>query len=146
MQARLWKPNRSAMGAASALKEGDTDTWLTPLWIVEPLGPFDFDPCACPACPERIAPNYIAEPADGLREPWKGRAFVNPPYSNTAVWIERAASHGNGVCLVPATVETVVWRSVVWKRARGVFLLHGRTRFCALDGSTTTGRPLRSVL
>lgn len=26
-----------------------------------------------------------------------------------------------------------------------ILLLHGRTRFCNPDGSTTTGRPLRSI-
>ncbi len=25
-----------------------TDTWLTPKFIIDALGPFDLDPCACP--------------------------------------------------------------------------------------------------
>lgn len=47
--------------------------------------------------------------------------------------------------LIPASVESNVWREIVWKKAAAIYMLFGRTRFCRLDGSTTTGRPLRSV-
>lgn len=47
--------------------------------------------------------------------------------------------------MVPATVESEVWRKFVWPRAKGILLTHGRVRFCNPDGSTTTGRPLRSI-
>ena len=126
-------------------KSGDTDIWLTPPWILEALGPFDLDPCACDHCPMRVAPRYFTEAADGLSRDWTGRVFMNPPYSNTAAWIEKHAEYGRGVSLVPASVESIVWRKCVWAKAKAIYLLHGRTRFCALDGSTTTGRPLRSV-
>jgi hypothetical protein len=70
---------------------------------------------------------------------------MNPPFSNTIPWLARHAEHGNGVALVPASVESQVWREIVWKRAAAVLLLFGRTRFCNPDGSNTNGRPLRSV-
>jgi hypothetical protein len=76
---------------------------------------------------------------------WTGRVFMNPPFSATSRWLQRHAEHGNGISLVPATVESIVWRSHVWTRAKAVMLLHGRTRFCNPDGSSTTGRPLRSI-
>ena len=70
---------------------------------------------------------------------------MNPPFSNTGPWIRKHAAHGQGISLVPASVESVVWREVVWRQAKAVLLLHGRTRFCNPDGSVTTGRPLRSI-
>lgn len=128
------------LGAAA-----DRDTWLTPRYILEQLGTFSLDPCAAEQNPNWAAPAYYTIDVDGLKRDWFGRVFMNPPFSNTSNWLARHALHGNGISLVPATVESRVWRSCVWKGARAVLLLHGRTRFCNPDGSSTTGRPLRSI-
>lgn len=125
--------------------KSDGDTWLTPLWILERLGRFDLDPCAAEAAPTRVAPTFFTKSEDGLRQEWHGRVFMNPPFSNTVPWLEMHCRHGIGISLVPASVESQAWRSFVWKKASGIFLMHGRTRFCNPDGSYTTGRPLRSV-
>ena len=87
----------------------------------------------------------MTEAEDGLRQEWYGRVFMNPPFSNTVPWLIKHSQHGSGISLVPATVESRTWRAHVWPKARGILLLHGRTRFCNLDGSSTTGRPLRSI-
>lgn len=60
-QTRLFKPNPQAMARASAsrLDPGDTDTWLTPRWILDTLGPFDLDPCAASEIPTWVAPRYF---------------------------------------------------------------------------------------
>ena len=154
IQDRLWKANPQAMAAASkrsnspgelAHIDSDGDTWLTPPWILEKLGVFDLDPCATEYCPDRIAPWYFTKADNGLAQEWQGRVFMNPPFSNTAPWLEKHARHGSGVSLVPASVESQVWRRCVWPTAKAICLLHGRTRFCNPDGSSTIGRPLRSV-
>jgi hypothetical protein len=120
----------------------DRDTWLTPRYIIEELGPFDFDPCPYVSNPQWVCERYAT---DGLREPWIGRVFMNPPFSQTMRWLALHADHGLGISLVPASVESRVWRAHVWTKAKAVLLLHGRTRFCNPDGSATTGRPLRSI-
>lgn len=152
-----WKPNPQAMAAVStrlefsgadslrAHAEVDTDTWLTPRFILEHLGPFDLDPCAALANPTWVCPNYLTKEQDGLNSPWSGRVFMNPPFSNTAAWIRKHAEHRLGITLVPASTESGVWRDVVWVQAQYIFLLAGRTRFSNPDGSCTTGRPLRPV-
>lgn len=124
--------------------KADGDTWLTPRYILDSLGWFDFDPCPAPQNPGWVVPGTVAN-YDGLAVPWLGRVFMNPPFSNTVNWLAAAAAHGNGIALVPATVESRIWREVVWGKSKGVLLLHGRTRFCNPDGSATTGRPLRGV-
>jgi hypothetical protein len=126
----------------------DVDTWMTPQYILGQLGKFDLDPCAAEANPRWTGARfYFSKTSNGLdpRCVWHGRVFMNPPFSNTGPWIRRHAEHGNGISLVPASVESEVWREVVWKKAKAVLLLHGRTRFCNPDGSSTTGRPLRSI-
>lgn len=134
------------MAAITARTREEPDTWLTPQWILSQLGNFDLDPCAATQNPTWTGTmNHFTEEEDGLAQAWDGRVFMNPPFSKTTNWIRKHADHGNGISLVPATVESIVWREVVWKKAKAIFLLHGRTRFCRPDGSTTTGRPLRSV-
>ena len=55
-----------------------TTTWLTP----RSLGRFDLDPCAAPGWP--TADEHYILPTDGLREPWTGRVWLNPPYGAEA--------------------------------------------------------------
>jgi phage N-6-adenine-methyltransferase len=126
-------------------RDVDVDTWLTPRWILDRLGAFDLDPCAALECRDWVCPESFTKADDGLEREWRGRVFMNPPFSQTARWLERHAIHANGISLVPSTVEAAVWRSHVWPKARAIFLFFGRTRFCNPDGSTTTGRPLRSI-
>lgn len=147
-QARFWKPNPQAMDALKVRSSADpdTDTWLTPRFVLSELGKFDLDPCCAASNPNWTGAKYCwTEREDGLSRPWKGRVFMNPPFSNTAEWLERHAAHGNGISLVPATVEAIMWRNFVWKLAKAVLLTHGRMRFCRPDGSVTTGRPRQGI-
>lgn len=150
-----WLANPQAMAAVSkrAPYDGDpnlsspvdADTWLTPRYILTQLGTFDLDPCAAACNPHWVSDGAMTILEDGLRQPWHGRVFMNPPFSKTSLWLERHAEHGIGISLVPATVESQVWRKHVWTKSMAILMLHGRTRFCNPDGSATTGRPLRSV-
>lgn len=153
-----WKPNPQAMALVSKRQEYgghpelsqevDGDTWLTPRYILDRLGEFELDPCAAELNPSWVCGlggRRLTVTDDGLSAEWSGRVFMNPPFSNSAPWIRRHAEHANGISLVAASVESKVWREVVWTQASAVLLLHGRTRFCNPDGSQTNGRPLRSI-
>lgn len=126
-------------------RDVDVDTWLTPRYILDHLGPFDLDPCAASENPNWVARRFFTKGNDGLSVGWSGRVFMNPPFSNTVPWLQKHSEYGNGISLVPATVESRVWRSHVWPKAKVILLLHGRTRFCNPDGSSTQGRPRRSI-
>ncbi len=158
MKHRRFSTNPQAMAAAAVRRtytgdpqlaihvDVDPDTWLTPRFILDQLGAFDLDPCAAAENPDWVAAgSRFTRAENGLEAEWHGRVFMNPPYSDTARWLRKHGEHRLGISLVPATVESIVWRDVVWPRACAILLLHGRTRFANPDGSLTTGRPLRSI-
>jgi hypothetical protein len=114
-----------------------THVWLTPRWILDPLGLFDVDPCAAPGWP--TAARHLYEEDDGLSADWGGadaRAWVNPPYGALArAWLERLAGHGRGTALVFARCETEGFFSGVWERASAGLFLRGRITFLRPDGT-----------
>ena len=107
-----------------------TDVWLTPPELVKSLGSFDLDPCSPIDAPWRLAPLYYTEKHDGLKMPWCGRVFMNPPYGIQAKhWLKKLADHGNGVALIFARIETKMFRDFVWKRADAVLFFDKRLNF-----------------
>lgn len=77
--------------------EGKSNEWLTPPEIIEALGPFDLDPCAPIERPWPTANRHYTVEDDGLRQPWDGFVWVNPPYGpHTWKWLHKLAEHGRG--------------------------------------------------
>jgi hypothetical protein len=112
-----------------------TDEWITPAFIIEPLGRFDLDPCAPTVQPWRTADRTISLPSDGLNEDWDGRVWLNPPYSEIGRWTNRMASHNHGTMLIFARTETRWWHQHIWGIASGILFLSGRIYFCHPDGT-----------
>lgn len=75
---------------------------------------FTLDVAATPAnakCPAFYAPEH-----DGLSQPWMGRVWCNPPYSQLNAWVEKAWHEWKGaewleliVMLVPANRPEQAW-------------------------------------
>jgi len=73
---------------------------------------------------------------DGLKKPWHGMVWLNPPYSaKVGVWLKRLAAHGSGIALVFARTETSWFRDEVWNKASAIFFFRGRLHFHHVDGS-----------
>lgn len=116
-----------------------SDTWLTPPWLLESLcrehGPFDLDPCAAVPQPWDTARRHFTVFDDGLKQPWSGSVWLNPPYGReTALWLKRLAEHRNSVALIFARTETSMFSELVWGAAQGVLFLRGRLHFHHADG------------
>lgn len=133
-------PKRRGIGGHTRPVQGATDIWLTPPGIVRALGDFDLDPCAAPPPrPWDTAKDHIALPGNGLVAPWRGRVWLNAPYSEIERWLERLADHGRGTTIMFARTDTRWWHRLVFGRASAVRFLAGRPTFCRPDGTPGKG-------
>lgn len=120
--------DRSAMGSHES-HSGGTDEWLTPPSLIAALGHFALDPCSPRVRPWDTAAKHYSLEHDGLRQPWRGRVWMNPPYAHAAKWLARLAEHGEGTALIFARTETALWFDHVWSKATGLLFLRGRLHF-----------------
>lgn len=71
-----------------------SDYYATPwavFWEISRLyGPFDIDVCATQETAK--CPRFFTEKDNALVQPWEGRCFMNPPYSNVSPWLEKAVA------------------------------------------------------
>lgn len=117
-------------------RDNTTDDWITPKWLIDCLGPFELDPCACEPQPWPCAQFQYTISDNGLMQPWLGMVYCNPPYGKaTAAWLDRLSLHGNGIALVFARTETRMFFHSVWPRASTLLFLKGRLTFNRPDGS-----------
>ena len=119
-----------------------TTRWLTPPGLVKALGEFDLDPCGAPGH-KLASKTYLLEQGDdGLRDPWFGRVWLNPPYGREQEpFLRRLVEHGRGTALIFARTETRVFHELVWGAATAVLFLRGRLTFMQADG----GKPVANA-
>ena len=122
------------------------EEWLTPPGILRALGHFDLDPCAPPQHrrPWEMADRHYTVEDNGLKQPWDGRVWCNPPYgAEAAKFMARLVDHGNGIALVFARTETKMFHDSVWGKADALLFLKGRLSFCDYRGKPigTAGAP-----
>ena len=93
--------------------ETTSDDYYTPKWVFDTLGlHFDLD-VASPPHPTHVpCDRYFTQADDGLAQPWTGRVWMNPPYSDPLPWVRRFVDHANGVALVPTSNGQ--WFDILW--------------------------------
>lgn len=72
----------------SVLLSHETTEWYTPSVYIEAvrevLGSIDLDPASCNEAQKTVkAAKYYTVKDNGLKQPWSGSVFLNPPYSKT---------------------------------------------------------------
>jgi hypothetical protein len=99
-----------------------SDDYYTPAWVFEALGlTFDLDVCAPPGGVAWVpASRYFTKADDGLSQPWEGRVWMNPPFSEAMTWVDRFVAHGHGIALVPQAKSA--WQQRLWATADGLAL------------------------
>lgn len=124
----------------------DATTYLTPRWITDSLGPFDMDVAASKERPWDIAKIcLVGEHAGGqcgLKTPWRGFVWCNPPYSlrqGENKFIQKMADHGNGLALVNVKTATVLWQDIIFRHATTILFLRKRVMFLTTAGEPTGG-------
>jgi hypothetical protein len=129
-----------------APNEGATCEWYTPPHVFEAIGlVFDLDPCA-PTRRRALrvgatipARKRYTRRRDGLRQPWFGRVFLNPPYGREAGrWVEKLAKHGHGIALVFARTDVKWWHAAV-PSATAVCFIEKRLTFIPGAGQKASG-------
>lgn len=119
-----------------------SDEWGTPVDVFRRIsvayGPFALDACCRPETAK--ADHFYTREDDGLAQPWHGRVWVNPPYSDPAPWIRKAVEEvRNGhsdrvVMLLPAAIDTEWYHTLVVPHA-DVVPVRGRIRFIGWQGA-----------
>lgn len=133
------------------------DNWRTPpqikalfkAYLHRLVGSTDFfDPATYEGDPDPVA--SFTPKRCGLTHPWPELpTWLNPPYSNSAQWLERAARHGEVApvwCLVPPSTDSVYWEDHVWPHALAIHFLRGRLDFIDEEGTPVSGNTLGSAL
>lgn len=121
--------------------------WYTPpeiLELVYKVMSIDLDP-ASPWPETVLARKHYTKEMDGLRLPWRGRIFLNPPYGRSiSKWVDKFDSEwriGNvrdAILLVPAKTDTK-WFGKLAKLSSGICCWEGRIRFISPLGVKGTG-------
>jgi len=120
--------------------------WLTPPWLLKTLGGFDLDPCAPVKRPWPTAASHYTVHDNGLRMPWQGRVWLNPPFGDEwPLWVARLIAHGDGIALLHARTETRAFFDLVWSHAQAVCFVKGRIHFHHVSGEQSkanSGAPI----
>jgi site-specific DNA-methyltransferase (adenine-specific) len=127
----------------------DKEDWATPQDFydaADKIFDFDLDPCATNE--NAKCPFYYTKEIDGLKEPWFGNVWVNPPYGrNVKEWVKKGYDEVQKenaktvVILLPARTETRYWNEYCVK-ADEIWFIKGRLRFEGANNSA----PFPSVL
>lgn len=138
------------------------DLWQTPQALFDNLNDeFDFDVDVCASEYNFLSPIFFHEEYSALdhewvsTENWDGHfkvrsAFMNPPYSDTQAFLERAAQQAHKhnltvVALVNANTDTK-WFADAVNTANEIRLISGRIGFIKPDGKKANGNTKGSCL
>ena len=108
-----------------------TDEWYTPPTIFSKLGHVDLDPCSPVQPLWKIAETAYTALDDGLSKDWKGRVWLNPPYSRPLLeqFVRRMADHNNGIMLLFNRSDSRMFQEVIFPNATAMLFLKGRVKF-----------------
>jgi len=109
--------------------ETTSDDYYTPKWIFDTLGlHFDLDVASPPHATHVPCTKYFTQADDGLAQDWKGKVFMNPPFSNPTPWVDRWLRHANGIALLP-TAKSKWFTEKLWHSDAATVVLPAQTKF-----------------
>lgn len=132
-----------------------TDEWHTPESVLALaraiLERIDVDPASCRIAQDRVrAGRWFGPVENGLVQPWEGRVWLNPPFSDMETWvdaaIERVQAGGDTEAVLlccHANTENTWWHKLA---AYPVALSRGRVRYLRPDGTTGDSPPRGTAL
>lgn len=139
------------VSSVSGADDYNSDEWYTPIDVVESarrvLGAIDLDPATCEHAQRRIgAKTFYTKDDDGLVKEWRGRVWLNPPYSQPAARLfaeklvaEYQAGRVTAAVMVQNASTDTGWFHAV-ARVSTVCLTRGRINFDREDGRGSQNR------
>ena len=130
----------------SGMMTSNTDNWETPQWLFDKLDDmYHFSLDVCASAENAKCANYLTVENDGLRSPWEGICWMNPPYGRAiGNWMKKAYESSlqgaTVVCLVPARTDTAWWHDYAMKGE--IEFLRGRLKF----GGSKNSAPFPSAI
>jgi phage N-6-adenine-methyltransferase len=121
--------------------------WYTPPKAVDAarrvMGGIDLDPASSEAAQRAVrAARYFTAETDGLARPWRGRAWLNPPYSSPLIgrFVAKLLAEHLAGCVTQAVVlvdnrTDTRWFHALARRAAALCLTFGRIPFKRPDGT-----------
>ena len=123
--------------------KSNTVEWATPADVFDPLNrEFGFTMDVAATAENAKCAKYYTEADDGLKQPWEGVCWMNPPYGkDVPKWMARALDESKRgvttVCLIPARTNTK-WFHDLCLAVAEVRFVKGRPKF----GDADHGLPL----
>lgn len=108
---------------SKALFSSNSDEWATPQALFDELNEeFHFTLDVCATAENTKCKEYLTKEDNGLLVDWKKHVcWMNPPYSNIAEWIWKAATENikgaTVVCLIPSRTDTKYFHNFIWNTA-----------------------------
>jgi phage N-6-adenine-methyltransferase len=131
------------MKGQETLFSSKSDDHGTPQWLFDKLlieYNFTLDPAA--SAENAKCAIYFTEEENGLVQSWANhRVFINPPYSGTKLWVEKAiyeVEHNDCqlvVMLLPSRTGMKWFTEGVLKHYKKLIFIQGRLKFVGQDNS-----------
>lgn len=147
------RPSLAGALRLAPMMSSETDEWYTPHHVVDAavaaLGAIDLDPCSNPGEPNVPARTRFTAEDDGLAQGWRGRVYMNPPYSRADDFCRKLADEvrfGNveaAIALVPSRTDTAWFRSL--SGADVLCFVSGRLKFLQPTGEPANSAPFPSM-
>ena len=108
------------------------------------LGEFDLDPASSDAAQRQVqATEFFDKNDDGLTRPWRGRVWLNPPYSQPAIGefvsklvAELYAGHVRSAVMLTHNYTDTAWFHEAQSAATAICFTRGRVKFVNPAGET----------